>query len=388
MRSPALAPLAPAHRLAALRLLAAGALALGLAACGEPPAPIVMAPPVAVASVTITDLLEEIGATGQLLARNHAKIAAEVGGRITEIVVEEGLPVEAGDVVLRIDPEARELDLKSARAGLNEARAARSEAKREAGRVRRLHGKSMASQSQRDTAETALQRAAWRVEAAEATLGTAERALREASVAAPFSGLVAERFVSPGEYVLPGQALFELVALDPIEVEFRLPEADSSRVAIGNSVAVRVAPYPDEEFDATVTFVAPTIDPRTRTLRVKGTIPNEDGRLRPGLFARADLGVAMLEGVTLVPEEAVLQRADGAVIFVLEGDRVKRKRVETGSHRGGMVVVLGGMPPGTQVVTRGHTTLPDGVRVSVRNPDGSIATPAVAGAPEDPGAGG
>jgi membrane fusion protein (multidrug efflux system) len=199
---------------------------------------------------------------------------------------------------------------------------------------------------------------------------------------------VAERLVSPGEYVQPGQALFELVALDPIEVEFRLPEVDSGRVALGNSVAVRVAPWPDEEFDATVTFVAPTIDPRTRTLRVKATIRNEDGRLRPGLFARADLGVAMLEGVTLVPEEAVLHRADGAVVFLLEGDRVKRQRVETGRYRGGMVVILGGMPPGTQVVTRGHTTLPDGVRVTVRHPDGTIVTPAVAGAPENAGAGG
>ena len=384
MRAPAFARPAPAlHPVAAM----AAALALASAACSEPPAPPVAAPSVAVASVTITDLLEEIDATGQLLARNHAKIAAEVGGRITQIVVEEGLPVDAGGVVLLIDPEARELDLKSARAGLNEARANQSEARSEAKRVRRLHGKAMASQAQRDSAETALRRANSGVEAAEAAFGTAERALREASVAAPFAGLVAERLVSPGEYVQPGQALFELVALDPIEVEFRLPEVDSGRVAIGNSVAVRVAPWPDEEFDATVTFVAPTIDPRTRTLRVKGTIQNTDGRLRPGLFAHADLGVAMLEDVTLVPEEAVLHRADGSVVYLLDGDRATRKRVETGRHRGGMVVILGGMPAGTQVLTRGHTTLPDGVRVTVRRPDGSIATPAVAGAPGDPGGG-
>ena len=342
------------------------------------------APPVAIATVTITDLLEEIEATGELLARNHAKIAAEVGGRITEVVVDEGLAIEAGGVVLLIDPEARKLALTGARARRAAPRAAFSAAARAPKRVRRLKTKNMASQSRLDSAETAYKRARSRAEAAEARLGVAKRALREASVAAPFSGLVAERYVSVGEYVQPGQPLFELVALDPIEVEFRLPEADSSRVAVGNSVAVRVAPYPDEEFDATVTFVAPTIDTRTRTLRVKATIRNEDGRLRPGLFAHADLGVATLEGVTLVPEEAVLRRADGAVIFVLEGDRVRRKRIETGHHRGGMVVVLGGMPPGTQVVMRGHTTLPDGVRVSVRHPDGSIATPAVAGALEDP----
>ncbi len=344
------------------------------------------APPVAVAAVTVTDLLEEIEATGELLALNHAKIAAEVGGRITEIVVEEGRPVEAGDVVLSIDPEARELDLKGARASMTEASAGRSEAQREAKRVRRLKAKNMASQSQLDAANTAYQRARSQAEAAEARLGVAQRALREASVAAPFSGLVSERYVSPGEYVQPGQPLFELVALDPIEVEFTLPEADSSRVALGNSVAVRVAPYPDEEFDAVVTFVSPTIDPRTRTLRVKATMQNPDGRLRPGLFARADLGIAMLRDVMLVPEEAVLQRADGAVLFVLRGDRAERIRIEIGRHRGGMIEIREGLVPDATIVVRGHTRLVDGQRVEIRNPDGSIAAPSVAAkSGEEPG---
>jgi membrane fusion protein (multidrug efflux system) len=365
-----------------LPLLVAGLLACG----GEEAASEKPAPPVSIAQVTVTDLLEEIEATGELIAPNHAKIAAEVGGRITAIVIEEGNPVEAGAIVLAIDPEARELDLKSARASMTEASAAHSEAVREAKRVRRLKKKNMASQAQFDSAETAQKRARSQAEGAEARLGVAERALREASVAAPFAGLVAQRFVSPGEYVQPGEPLFELVALDPIEVEFTLPEADSSRVALGNSVGVRVAPYPDEEFDATVTFVSPTIDPRTRTLRVKATIRNPEGRLRPGLFARADLGIAMLRDVMLVPEEAVLQRADGSVLYLLKGDRVERVRAETGRHRGGMVVVHAGVTPGSTVVVRGHTRLSDGQRVEIRNPDGSVVAPAVASKPaEEPG---
>lgn len=366
-----------------LTLVAAGLLV----ACGDAkPTPEKAAPAVSVANVTITDLLEEIEATGELLALNHAKIAAEVGGRITHIVIEEGLAVEAGSVVLSIDPEARELDLKSARASLTEAKAALAEARREAKRVRSLKDKNMTSQAQLDAAETSYQRAGSQVEAAEARLGVAERALREASVAAPFTGLVAERFVSQGEYVQPGQPLFELVALDPLEVEFTLPEADSSRVALGNSVAVRVAPYPGEEFEAIVTFVSPTIDPRTRTLRVKATLANPDGRLRPGLFARADLGVATLNDVTLVPEEAVLQRADGSVLFVMQGDRAQRMRIEAGHHRGGMIEVREGLAPDSIVVVRGHTRLTDGQRVQVRNPDGSVVAPAVASKPdEEPG---
>src|SRR5690606_2063870 len=96
-------------------------------------------------------------------------------------------------------------------------------------------------------------------------------------------------------FVQPGQKLFELVALDPIEVEFHVPEKESSRVAQDAPVAVRVAPFPDEVFEARVPLVSPTIDPTARRLRVKAQLPNPDGRLRPGLFARADLGIAVRE---------------------------------------------------------------------------------------------
>jgi membrane fusion protein (multidrug efflux system) len=142
---------------------------------------------------------------------------------------------------------------------------------------------------------------------------------------------------------------------------------------------VLVAPFPDEAFPATVTFISPVINPRSRTLRVKGRIDNGDGRLRPGLFARADLGVSERKGVTLVPEEAILQRADGAVLFRLgEGDFVERLVVETGTHRQGDIEVVSGIRPGDSVVIRGHAALVDGSRVSVRDLDGNPAPPAVA----------
>jgi len=186
--------------------------------------------------------------------------------------------------------------------------------------------------------------------------------------------MIARRYVSRGEYVAAGQKLFELVSLDPIEVEFHLPEADSSRVAEGIPLEVTVAPYPGETFEATVTIVSPTIDTRTRTLRVRALMANADRRLRPGLFARANLGIARREGVAMVPEEAVLQRADGAVVFqVLEGNRVRRRVVETGVVRDGWVEIRAGLGAGDAVVSRGHSDLIDGSVVTPRQPDGSAA---------------
>ena len=356
------------------------ALALALfPACGTEEAREELgAPPVVIASVEVRDLEDHIDATGELVAKERAQIASEVSGRITEILADEGEAVEIAQVLLEVDPERRNLELADERAGFAEAKAALGEQEREYGRAKTLHGRGIASDAALDQAETDLALARSRTEAARAHLGVAERAVRDASVRAPFAGLIARREVSRGEFVNVGQTLFELVALDPVEVEFHLAERDSARVVVGQEVRVTVAPFPDEIFRGVVTVISPTIDARTRTLRVKAQIDNRDGRLRPGLFARADLGIALREGVLLVPEEAVLLRADGSIVFRRgEGNRVERVVVETGEHRGGQVEIARGLAPGDQVVTRGQAGLVDDALISPRNADGSPVTTAV-----------
>ena len=205
-----------------LALLALVASAL---ACGgreqELPDP---ATPVVLARVELREVEHRIEASGQLLARNEAQIAAEVPGRITEIRLVEGDRAEAGAVVLEIDPERRKLEVEDARARLLEAKAALFDQQREAKRIRELHGKQVASQAQLDKVETQIKLAQARLGAARSHLGIAERALRDASVSAPFEGLIATRSVNVGEFVNVGQGLFELVSLDPLEVEFTVPE--------------------------------------------------------------------------------------------------------------------------------------------------------------------
>ena len=363
-----------------MRLLAItlGLFALLASGCGgadqvEP----VLGKPAVVIEVESRDLEERIESTGELLAKHRATVAAQVAGEITDILVDEGEAVEEGAIVLEIDPERRNLELDRARARVGEARASLGEQKRELKRTKTLAGRNFASKKQQDQAETGVQTARSRLLAAQADLGVAERALRDASVQARFSGQIAMRYVSRGEFVGVGQKLFELVSLDPIEVEFHLPEKDSSRVAEGVPVEVLVAPFPDEVFDATVTVVSPTIDPRTRTLRIKALLRNANGRLRPGLFARVDLGLLHRQGVLMVPEEAVLRRADGAVIFRMIDERhVQRRVVETGVMRDGMVEIVAGVDAGDRVVSRGHAELIDGSTIVARNPDGTLAVSA------------
>jgi len=371
------------------RLLAIAVVcgALMLAACrGEPEPEEASGQPVTLNPVLAMDLVDRIEATGELLAKERAEIAAEVGGRITEVLIDEGAWVETGAEVLAIDPERRSLERDSARARMDEARESLREREREYRRMRDLRASKVASQTRLDQAETDLKLAKSRLLAAEAQLGVVERALRDATVTAPFSGLIARRTVSRGEFVAPGQELFELVSLDPIEVEFHVTEVDSGRVALGQMVGVRVAPFPDETFGASVTFVSPTIDTRTRTLRVKAQLDNPEGRLRPGLFARVDLGISAREGVPMILEEAILRRADGAVVFRANGEnRVERLVIETGVYHDGYVEVVRGLVSGDMIVTRGQARLVEGQRVVPRNPDGTLVgrpMPDVAEAPE------
>jgi membrane fusion protein, multidrug efflux system len=355
------------------------AAALATACSGKKDEKPITAPNISLGDAAAVDVDERIEATGEIVSPSHAMIAAEVGGRVTALFIDEGKPASAGDRVLEVDPERRELELRGARAANAEAQASLVDEMRATERKKSLFEKNVASKADLDTAQTKLELARSRADGAAAKLGEADRARRDAEVKAPFSGFVAQRFVSVGEFVQPGTKLFELVALDPIEVEFRVSEVDSSRVQPGQVVDVRVAPFPNEVFKATVTLVSPMIDPASRTLRVKGRLDNPDGKLRPGLFARADLGVSHRDDVLMIPEESVLQRSDGEVVFRMSGsNQVQRRVVKTGLHRDGKVEILSGIGAGDRVVTRGHVALVDGAVVSVRNPDGSISEPDVA----------
>ena len=350
----------------------AGAVLLGAVACSESEKEVTISKPVVVAAVELHDITERIEATGELLAKNRAEVAAQVSGEVTELLFEEGAFVEDGAVVVEIDPERHQLELDRVAAQVGEATAALAEQEREAGRMRVLAAQNVTSATRLDQAETAVKTARSRLAAERAALGVAERALRDSSVRARFSGRIARRLVNRGEFVAVGQSLFELVSLDPIEVEFHLPERDASRVRLGMPIEVSVTPYPGEVFSATLSVISPTIDTRTRTLRVRALLDNADGRLRPGLFARSNLGIATREDVLMVAEEAVLRRAEGAVVFrVLQNNTVERRVVETGLIEDGRIEIVAGLSPGDLVASRGHSDLIEGSSIVPRSPDGT-----------------
>ncbi len=375
-RTPALGPRALGLRdgpASLSRAVMLGSFAVGLTSgllgCAEEEVMVEeLLPSVSVVRVEAVDLEEEIRASGDLEARYHTMIAAEVAGRVTELAVDEGHPVDAGAVVLEIDPARRKLDLAAARARLAQARANLRKEESQTTRIRELRSRNVASVQQLEEAETALALARSAVRAEQAAAGVANRELLDSSVKAPFAGHVARRSVELGEFVQPGTELFELVSLDPLEAIFSVTELDTERVRLGQTIDIVVGAFPDRSFDGVVTFVAPTIDPATRTLRIKAEVDNSEGLLRPGLFARVNLGVDQRENVLMVPEEALIQRAGGTSVYrVLEDDRVERVPVQTGATSKGLVEVIGPIRVGDRIVRRGHGGLADGMPVVVRD---------------------
>jgi membrane fusion protein (multidrug efflux system) len=356
---------------AGVLLVALAPVLQGCSAEEEVVAPESLGPPVMVESVEVRTVVDRIRATGQITAKAEATIAAQVEGQVTEIHAREGQAVSEGEILLVINPERRKLEVANAQAQLAIARAELDVAARSYERTKLLSKGNVASEARVDEDRTRESLARSSLAGAEARLGLAQRTLEDATVRAPFAGLVSRRHVSVGEYLTPGTSLFHLVALDPIEVEFDLAEVDSARVGLGFPVEISVAPYPDEVFPAIVTMIAPTIDPRTRTLRVKAELPNADGRIRPGLFAHTDLGVSERPDAILVSEDAVIQRADGSVVFRLDSyGRADRRLVEVGLHLDGKVEIREGLEPTDVIVVRGQERLDDGVLVSVRRADG------------------
>lgn len=359
--------------------LALAALAMG---CSEEVATTEeVLPSVSVIEVEAVDFDQDVRASGDLRARFQTMIAAEIAGRVTELSVDEGGAVAEGQVVIKIDPERRRLDLSAAQARLAQARANFRQETSKVERVRKLRSENISSVERLEEAETALLLAESSVRAEEAAVGVATRALKDASVSAPFAGLVAKRSIELGEFVQPGTELFELVSMDPLDVIFNLPELESQQVTVGQHVQVTVAAPADKTFDAVVTFIAPTVDPGTRTLRVKAEIDNDERILRPGLFARIHVGTDERKSVLMVPEEALVQREGSAWLFLVgEGDRVRRVQVETGQQSKGRIEVRGAISAGDRVVQRGHGGLADGMVVVVRESKSS-AVETAAGEP-------
>lgn len=327
-----------------------------LMACGEPEAE---APrrggggpvPVKVHTVVAGEEAVDVPSLGSLVADAVVELRPEVAGRVEEVRFTDGEVVKQGQLLVRL----RDVEAKAA---LAEADATLALAEADRGRAEQLRAKD-------HIAVAELEAATARRDLATAARDRAAEAVRRTRLVAPFDGQVGVRGVQPGDQVDTGRVLTVLYDLDPVRAELSVPERLAGWVAVEQPVSVTVDAWPDQGFAGVVRYVAPAVDPASRTLVLRAEIPNADGRLRPGMTARGSVQVKPPGRTLLVPAQAITTRAEGPMVWVIAEDKASLRPVTLGERRADDVVVLTGLEPGEVIAVEGLVRLRDGVAVAV-----------------------
>lgn len=356
---------------------------------GRAPGPIRVETAVASAAAAVPTSASVLDASGYVVARRQATVSAKVTGRVREVLIEEGMRVEAGQVLATLDDTQQQAQLALARAQLASARSQLAEteaqlrqAEAEYRRQQELHARRLGSAAQLDAARAQAEALRARlasqrrqVEAAARSLEVAQVNLDDTVIRAPFAGVVIAKAAQPGEMISPVGAgggftrtgIGTLVDMSSLEVEVDVNEAYIGRVQAGMPVESTLNAYPDWKIPGQVIAVIPAADRTKATVRVRVSLDADDARIVPDMGVRvhfrereaAASKPAAMTGV-LLPPSAVVERDGTSVVYVVEEGRAKRRPVRPGATIGGLLNIPEGLSPGVVVVRAPPADLADG----------------------------
>ncbi|HOP15537.1 MAG: efflux RND transporter periplasmic adaptor subunit [Gammaproteobacteria bacterium] len=322
-------------------------------------------PPETVTALTVSGEQWEqvIATTATVSAVQGVTVSAEVGGRVSRIAFESGAVVAAGDVLLQLDTASEDAQLASA-----EAAAALAQA--DLARVRKLGKRDLASDDTVDRAEA-------QVKETVAQVGVIRALIAKKSVRAPFAGRLGLRLVNLGQILSEGDPIVALHTLDPVHVDFSIPQRQLARLRDGMAVRVTTDAAPGETFHGEIVAVSPEVDAATRNVRVRALVANPGERLHTGMFANIEVVLPDMQRVLPVPATAVLYATFGDSVFVVEQQKneksgeaeqvLRQQFVRLGQARGDFVDVTDGLKDGETVVTSGVFKLRSGIQVVIDN---------------------
>lgn len=310
--------------------------------------------PVDAVAVRKADLLRTVQAVGTLVADEEVTIRPEISGLVTAISFEEGLRVVEDSVLFTLDADILQAELDRAKASLELSQANYDRAKQ-------LSDRGSGTQRAEDEALAALLND-------RASVALAESRLSKTIIAAPFEGVVGLRSVSIGDYVVEGEEMVTLSAIDRLKADFRIPELFLAEVHIGQELNITVDALPGQTFEGKVYAIDPQVDVSGRALVIRARLDNPEGKLRPGLFARIDVVLERRANALLVPESAIVPTKQGQTVIRVQDGVAEIVVVTTGLRRHGEIEVLSGLAEGDIVVTGGQLKLRPGVPVQVVGP--------------------
>lgn len=317
---------------------------------GAPPTHVVAVP---AKRQSVSEILPLVGTVN---ANEMVEIKPESDGIIQEINYQEGQRIEKGHLLLSLDDSKLAASVAEAEANFRLSLANHN-------RAAQLLKDQLISQQEFD-------QVAANFAVNQAGLDLKRRLIRDARIIAPFSGVVGARNVSPGQVVNRSTTLASLVDLDTVKVEVDIPEKFLSQVKIGQNLSFSVAAYPDELFVGQIYFIAPQVSETLRTAPIKARIPNPKHLLRPGMFASLELTLTVRESAIVIPDVAIINNGDIAMVFVIGKDDIANLRpVVIGERLAGKAEVRKGLTEGEEVVVEGHQKVIPGFKVKRSGPE-------------------
>jgi len=344
--------------MAVLALACTSSTAKGPSVDSAPVAPLKVASVVA-ATESVPRL---IPLTGTLKASAESAVAANANGRISRTLVERGSVVAKGTPLVILDQRMASLSAAEARANLEGIRSQKELADSTCERNRRLFQRHVITAEEFERTDSSCRVQNHSLAAAESRQRQTTVSLSDATVRAPFAGVVVERLVNVGEYVTANTKIVQLVQNDPVRLELTAGEEDAATVHVGQAVTFEVKAMPGQTFNATVRYVAPALREATRDLVFEAVASNADGRLKPGMFATAWLQ-AGTESTVVVPRLALRKIGETVHTFVIKNGHLEERVVHVGRDLDGRTTLKAGVAAGERLVRAASEQLKDGLAV-------------------------
>mgnify|MGYP003630781391 CR=1 FL=1 len=316
------------------------------------------------------DIQRVLNLTGTVTAAQAARLSVATSGLVTAMYVDAGSKVKAGDLLLELDPELAQLQLDSAKAQVEQVGSALKDARRRLEEAQRLiPQRSIAESVVRDIeAEVASDQAA--LHQAEADAGYRQGILQRHQLRAPFAGVVSSKLTETGEWINPGQAVFDLVAVDDVRLDFPVSEDYLAEIRTDTPVTFSLNANPGQSYPGRVATVVPVTDPGARTFLLRVLAQNPAQKMLPGMSVRASLKLATGRRGLVVPRDAIIRFPDGrVVVWVIDsgegGPTAREQPVSMGLAFDSLVEIRDGLAAGAMVVTTGNETLQNGQRVAL-----------------------
>ncbi len=326
------------------------------------------ATPVVVTRLEPRTVVDRIRLPGVVSAWEEVTVAAQVGGVVVSLEVDEGDEVAKGDVLCRLDDRDYRAALDKESASSDRARAARDLAELQLGRVRQLKADGVAGQAEYDSADAAFRQAAATVLQAKAAIRQAKLALERTVVVAPMAGTISEVPAKVGALIPPGGHVARIVDIRKVRVAVGIPERDVVAVEKLKEVTLTLSAVPGKVFKGERTYLGVEPQKGSRTFRLELAVDNAGRRIRPGMFATAEVVRGIHTDAIVIPLFSVIPREKDKVVFVEEDGVARRRVVETGLMMGSSiekakVMITGGLVAGERLIVVGHRQVEDGQRV-------------------------